>query len=171
MVIKIKYFTAMKRLLFITLLIIAIGSTAVAREFITSGKSFTALGDYKIEKADKPYTIDGKEFMTYIISYQNSPMEVTVVIREGKNCQYYLVITDNLSIQYVCNDDFFGVEKLDKSARKEGLITSNSALNRNEYFRQKVLCPGKEGEVLNTQLIASYFPMLIKESSAFVTIL
>jgi len=161
----------MKRLFFTALLIIAIGGTAVAREVVASGKSFTALGDYKIEKADKPYTIDGKEFTTYIISYQNSPMEVTVVIREGRDCQNYLVLTDKLSIQYVCNDYFFGIERLDKSARKEGLSTSDAALNRTEYFRQKVLCPGKKGEVLNMQLIASYFPVLIKESRDLVTVL
>ena len=161
----------MKRLIFAALLIIAISSAAIAREFVASGKSFTALGDYKIEKADKPYSMDGKEFMTYIISYQNSPMEVTVVIKESKDCQNYMVLSDKLSIQYVCNDNFFGVERLDKSARKEGLSTSNAALNRTEYYRQKVLCPGKNGEVMNTQLIASYFPMLISESRELVTVL
>jgi hypothetical protein len=153
----------MKRLFFTAILIIAISCAAVAREFVASGKSYTALGDYKIEKADKPFTMNGKELRTYVISYQNYPMEITVVIKKGNNCQNYIVLSDKLSIQYVCNDSYFGVEKLDKSARKEGFTTSDAALNRTEYFRQKVLCPGNQGEVLNTQLIASFFPMLLKE--------
>ncbi len=156
----------MKRVFFTALLILAISSAAIAREFVASGKSFTALGDYKIEKADKPFTIDGKEYKTYIISYQNSPMELTIVIRKGNNCQNYLVLSDKLSVQYVCNDSYFGVEKFDKSARKDGFITSDADLNRAEYFRQKVICQGRQGEVLNTQLIASFFPMLLKEPDA-----
>jgi len=154
----------MKRMLFAALLIIAISSTALARDFVASGKSFTALGDYKIEKADKPFTMNGEELRTYIISYQNSPMKVTVVISKGKNCQNYLVLSDKLSVQYVCNEYYFGVEKLDKSTIKGGYATSDDALNRSEYFRQKLICHGKNGEILNTQLIASYFPVLIKDT-------
>jgi len=154
----------MKRMFFAGLLIIAISSAAFAREFVVSGKSHTALGDYKIEKADKPVVIEGEELMTYIISYQNSPMEVTVVLREGKDCLNYIVLSDKLSVQYVCTDSYFGVQKLDKSLKKEGFTTSNDSMNRTEYFRQKVISPGKNGEVVNTQLIASYFPMLIKDT-------
>jgi hypothetical protein len=40
-------------------------------------------------------------------------------------------------------------------------MTSDAALNRSEYFHQKVLAPGKRSEVENTQLIAAYFPLLI----------
>ena len=154
----------MKRMFFAALLIIAISTASFAREFVASGKSYTALGDYKIEKADKPVTISGEELVTYIISYQNSPMEVTVVIKEGVDCLNYIVLSDKLSIQYVCNDNYFGVTKLDRSMRKEGFSTSDAALNRTEYFRQKVISPGKNGEVENTHLIASYFPMLIKDT-------
>ena len=147
---------------FAALLIIVLSAASFAREFVASGKSFTALGDYKIEKADKPVVIDGEELKTYIISYQNSPMEVTVVIKKGDNCLNYIVLSDKLSIQYVCNDDYFGVEKIDRSLRKQGFSTTETALNRTEYFRQKVISPGKGTEVENAHLIASYFPMLIK---------
>ena len=161
----------MKRLFFTAFLIISISSVAVARVFVASGKSFTALGDYKIEIADKPFAIDGKEYKTYIISYQNSPLELTVFIRKGNNCQNYIVLSEKLSIQYVCNDNYFGVEKFDKSARRDGFITSDEALNRAEYFRQKVLCQGRQSEVLNIQLIASFFPMLLEEPGELFAII
>jgi hypothetical protein len=154
----------MKRMFFAALLMIVISSASFSREFIAGGKTYSALGDYKIEIADNPVVINGEELKTFVISYQNTPMEVTVVIRKGKNCKNYLVLSDKLSVQYVCNESYFGVEKLDKSLAKEGYTTSDEAMNRSEYFHQKVLAPGKRGEVENTQLIASFFPMLIKGS-------
>jgi hypothetical protein len=98
-----------------------------------------------------------------VISYQNSPMEVKVVIRKDKTCKNYIVLSDKLSVQYVCNGDYFGVQKLEKSLEKEGYATSDEALNRSEYFHQKLIAQGKQGEIEAARLIAAYFPMLIKE--------
>jgi hypothetical protein len=153
----------MKKLLFAGLLIVAFGTAAFSREFVASGKTHTSLGDYRIELADNPVTINGVQLKTYIISYQNSPMEVKVAIRKDKKCKNYIVLSDRLSVQYVCNGEYFGVQKLDKSFAKDGYVTSDETLNRSEYFHQKLLVPGKQPEVDNTQLIAAYFPMLIKE--------
>ncbi len=154
----------MRRIIFAALMTIAFSTAAFTREFVASGKTCTALGDYRIEKADKPVIIKGKELETYIISYQNSPMEVTVVIRNDRKCKDYLVISDKLSVQYVCNESYFGVRKIEKSFKKNGYETSDAALNRSEYFHQKVITPGKRSEVENTQLIATYFPMLIRSN-------
>jgi hypothetical protein len=151
----------MKRMFFLALLTIAFGSATYAREFVAEGKTHSALGDYRIEKADNPVKINGEEFKAFIISYQNSPMEVTIVIRKGENCKNYIVLSDKLSVQYVCNENYFGVEMLDKSLVVEGYKTTNAALNKSEYFHQKKLAPGKRGELENTQLIAAFFPMLI----------
>jgi hypothetical protein len=158
----------MKRMFFAALLTIVISSASFSREFIADGKTYSALGDYKIEMADNPVVLSGEELKTYVISYQNSPMEVKVVIRKGKNCKNYLVLSDKLSVQYVCNENYFGVEKLDKSLAKEGYVTSDEAMNRSEYFHQKVIAPGKRGEIENAHLIASFFPMLINNSNDIV---
>ena len=152
----------MKRVFFAALLIVVFSTTSFSREFVAGGKTHSALGDYRIEKADKPVTINGEELKAFVISYQNSSLEVTVVIRKDKKCENYIVLSDKLSIQYVCNDNYFGVERLDKSLEKDGYSTSEAALNRSEYFHQKVLAPGKRGEIESTQLIAAYFPLLIK---------
>jgi hypothetical protein len=161
----------MKRMFFAALLIIAFGSASFSREFIAGGKTYSALGDYKIEIADNPVVLNGETLKTYVISYQNSPMEVTVVIQKGKKCKNYIVLSDKLSVQYVCNENYFGVEKLDKSLEKEGYATSDEALDRSQYFHQKVLAPGKRDEVENAHLIASFFPMLLKNTeSALATL-
>ncbi len=159
-----QFFTAMKRIIFAALLLVAFSSASFSREFVVGGKTHTTLGDYKIEIADKPVTINGEELKAFVISYQNSPLELTVVIRKGKRCKNFLVLSDKLSVQYVCNENYFGVEKLDKSLAIEGFSTSEDALNRNEYFHQKVICSGNGSEVEHTQLIAAYFPMLINSN-------
>lgn len=160
----------MKRLFFAALLIVAVSSASFSREFVAGGKTHSALGDYKIEMADNPVTINGEKLNAFIISYQNSTMEVTVVIRKDNKCKKYIVLSDKLSVQYVCNENYFGVEKLDKSLEKDGYTTSDASMNRSEYFHQKVIAPGKRGEIENTQLIAAYFPMLIKNTKEALAI-
>jgi hypothetical protein len=151
----------MKKMLFAVLLIAVFSSASFSRGLVASGKTHSALGDYKIELSAKPVTINGEELKAYNISYQNSPIEVKVVIRKDKRCKNYLVLSDKLSVQYVCNGSFFGVQKLDKSLEKEGYSTSEAALNRSEYFHQKLIVSGQTDEIANAQLIAAYFPMLI----------
>ncbi|MCU0362714.1 MAG: hypothetical protein MUE32_05095, partial [Bacteroidales bacterium] len=76
----------MKRLIIAALLTVAFSTACFTRELVASGKTNTALGDYKIETADEQFVINGEKFRTFVISYQNSPMEVKVVVKPGKNC-------------------------------------------------------------------------------------
>jgi hypothetical protein len=153
----------MKRMFFAALLIVAFSSASFSKEFVAGGKTYSALGDYKIELADNTVTLNGEQLKAYVISYQNSPMEVKVVIRKDKKCKNYIVLSDKLSVQYVCNGDYFGVQKIEKSLEKDGFATSDEALNRSEYFHQRIIAQGKQDEIEATRLIAAYFPMLIKE--------
>lgn len=154
----------MKRFLTSVLLLLALCSYSFGRELVATGKSNTQLGDYKIWTSDNPVTINGEEHKTYIITYANSPTEVQVVITKGKKCKNYVVLSDKLSVQYVCSEDYFGVQKLGTELAIQGFSTSDKDLNRNEYFHQKVLGPGRQSELNNAHLIASYFPRLINPS-------
>ena len=149
---------------FTALLTVAIGSASFSRELVAEGKTYSELGDYRIEIADNPVIINGDEFKAFVISYQNTPLVVKVAVRKEHDCKKYIVLSEKLCVQYVCNSYYFGVERLDKSFEKEGYTTSDLYLDRNEYFHQKVLTSGMGCELDNTRLIASYFPMLIKES-------
>jgi hypothetical protein len=160
----------MKRMFFAALLILAFSTASFTREVIAEGKTFSALGDYKIEIADDPITINGVEFKAFLISYQNSDLEVKVAVMKERKCKKYIVISDKLSIQYVCNANYFGVERLDKSFEKAGYSTTDAALNRSEYFHQKVLTSGQGCELDNTMLIAAYFPKLINDIREVVAV-
>jgi hypothetical protein len=154
----------MKKIFFAVLLMAAFSCASFSREIVAAGKTYSALGDYKIELADNPLIINGEKIKSFMISYQNSPVEVMVAIKKDKKCKKYLVLSKYLSVQYVCNGKYFGIEKLDKSNEIKGFATSETDLNTTEYYHQKVLASGKGGEVENTQLIAAYFPMLLKET-------
>lgn len=149
----------MKKILIVAFLMAAINTASFSREFVAGGKTHTPLGDYRVEVADNPVIINNQELKTFIISYENSPMVVKVAIMKGKKCKDYIVISDKLCIKYVCTENYFGVEKL--KGQVEGLATSDTFLNRSEYFHQKVLTPGQQNEIENTMIIAAFFPRLI----------
>jgi hypothetical protein len=151
----------MKRIFLVTTLIFAVCLASFARKLVSEGQSHTALGNFKIELADNPVTLMGKEMKAFIISYENTNMEVTVAFDKNRNGMTYYVISPNLAIKYVCNGKFFGVQKLNTELEKDGYKTSDSALNRSEYFHQKVLTTGGNCDLENSRLIAAYFPALI----------
>jgi hypothetical protein len=151
----------MKRMFFAVILILIFSTASFAKEVVAEGKSNSTMGDYKIEIPKNPVTINGEEFKTFVISYQNSPLEVKVAIRDEGKQKRYIVLSDKLSVQYVCNANYFGVENLDKSFEKSGYSTASEALNKSEYFHQKAITSGQGCELDNTALIAAYFPRLI----------
>ncbi len=158
----------MKRMIMAAVLIIAISTAAFSKKLVAEGKTHTAMGNYKVELADNKVPMKGNDCTAYIISWENSPLEATVVICKERKCKRYVVLSDKLSIQYVCNRYYFGVEKLGKEFESEGYKTSDAALNRSEYFHQKVLTASDKTEVENTQLIAAYFPMLLNNATEAV---
>jgi hypothetical protein len=158
----------MKRMILASVLIVVFSTASFARKLVAEGKTFTELGNYKIELADNPVPVNGIDCKAFIISYENSPMEVKVVVSKDRKCKRYIVLSDKLSVQYVCYGTYFGVEKLGKTFEKEGFKTSDSALNRSEYFHQKVISHGRGDELENTQLIAAFFPMLLNDPAEIV---
>lgn len=156
----------MKRMFLSAVLIAAFCTASFAQKVLAEGETFTALGTYKIRIAENTVPVTGQECKAYVISYENTPMEVTVAVCKDRNCKKYVVLSDKLSVQYVCNEKYFGVEKLDKKFALEGYKTNDADLNRSEYFHQKVLTPGKRTELEATELIAAFFPRLINDETA-----
>jgi hypothetical protein len=153
----------MKKMLIAATLLLAFSTASFSGQLVTEGQSNTSLGNYKIEIADNPVTFNGEVLKTYVISYQNSPLQVKVAVKKEKDCKKYIVLSEKLSVQYVCNGSYFGVQKLKNSPEieKNGFSTSDEALNRTEYFHQKLIS-GKTDELESTQFIAAYFPLLLK---------
>jgi hypothetical protein len=152
----------MKKMILLTVLLAAVSTVSFGQKVVAKGQTFTAMGDYRIEALDEPSPLAGSNCQVYLIKYANSELDVRVVVCKEKHCRKYLVLSDKLSVQYVCNQNYFGVERLDQKYEKDGYLTSDSNLNRMEYFHQKVLGPGQKTELEATQFIAAYFPLLLK---------
>jgi hypothetical protein len=153
----------MKRIILAAVIIVAVSLSSYARKFVADGKTYSALGNYKIEVDDKYVMINGKEHKPFVISYDNSNLEVRVAVDMEKGSKIYYVISDNLSVQYVSNRHYFGVELLSKDLEKDGFKTSVSALNKTEYFRQKAITSHQGWRRDNTRLIAAFYPMLLND--------
>ncbi|MFN8209850.1 MAG: hypothetical protein U0T33_02665 [Bacteroidales bacterium] len=151
----------MKRLILITVLLAMVSAVSFGEKVVAKGQSFSALGDYKVVKVDDEVPLMGKDCQAYTIKYENSPIEVRIIVCKEEKCRRYLVLSDKLSVQYVCNKAYFGIERLDKKFEAEGYVTSDRNLNKFEYFHQKVLGSGQKSELEATALIAAYFPHLL----------
>jgi hypothetical protein len=151
----------MKRIALVSALIFAVSLASFGRKFVAAGKTYSALGNYRIEIADNPITLKGKELKAFIITYENTNMEVTVAFDKTRKGMTYYVLSDNLSVKYICNGQYFGVSKLDKEVEKDGYRTSDSGLNRSEYFHQRVIVTGTNCDLENSKLIAAFYPMLL----------
>jgi hypothetical protein len=138
----------MKRIILVAGLILTVSLGTYARRLVAEGKTYSALGNYKIEVDNKSFVINGKE-------------QIKVAIEIEKGIKKYYVLSDNLSVQYVANRHYFGVEKLSPEFEKDGYRTSDAALNRAEYFHQKAITTQRSWKRDNTKLIAAYFPMLL----------
>lgn len=153
----------MKKFYSAVLLVLMISTASFSREFVAHGKTHSSFGDYTVELTDDPVVLDGKTLNTFVINYQNSPLVVKVAVVKDEKCKKYVVISDRLAVQYVCNDNYFGVEKLDSSY--EAFATSEKDLNRNAYFHQKRITNGQNSDLENARLIAVFFPQLLNDAA------
>jgi hypothetical protein len=160
----------MKRFITTAVLIIAFCTASFATKVVAEGKTHSVLGDYKIESLDNPVMINGKELKAFIISYENTGLKTTIAIDKTFNCKKFYVLSSQLSVQYVCNGHYFGVERLDRKLEKEGYKTSNDDLDNYAYYHQKVLSNGTSTDLENTKLIAAYFPFLFKNTEEVLAV-
>jgi len=152
----------MKRILLAIVLLVGVVSLTYGRK-VAEGESNTPLGKYTIQVLDEPLMLAGEELKCYVITYENSPMEVKVYVDKEAKCKNYIVASDDLTVMYKCNGEYFGVSKVDKKYSTAGFKTDEKRLDRTDYFHQKLLVNGMTAEVEAAKLIASFYPMLIKD--------
>lgn len=156
--------------MFLAAAFILICTASFSQKLVAEGKTWTALGDYRIEAMEQPVVINGKELESFRVSYQNTGLTATIAVdKTSKNKKYY-VLSDNLSVQYVSNRNYFGLERLDKQLEKEGYKTSVEKLNNEQYFYQKIITRDKLSDRENLNLISAYYPFLLKDQEAILAI-
>ncbi len=153
----------MKKMISLTMLIIAISFAAVAENVIRKGETHSSLGKYTIEKSDELVMVNGEELETFTITFENSIKTITVAIDKNKKgkSRNYVVMGDDLSLQYTCESSYFGVAQLDDKYQEAGISDSNEELNLREYYHQKVLTRSNPTDRDCLGLIACFYPKLV----------
>jgi len=161
--------TPMKRIFNLTVLALITSSFAFAGDLklpVAQGNTNSELGIYTIEKAAQFEMIKGEPLRAYWIWYENSPDSLIVAVDNSrKGITRFLVISDDLVIEYICNNNFFGVRLIDERFAEEGFSTSEQNLDRQQYYHQKVITQKPTTETEYLCLISVYFPKLIKDYS------
>lgn len=153
----------MKRIFFLLTLASLLTLTGFAKGPVAEGKTHCILGNYVVDKAVDPIYVDGNALKTFIVSYENSDLYVRIgVDKSDKRCTKYVVVSDDLEVQYVCNKKYFGVERLDREYLDDGMSTSDITLDKTEYYHQKVITQNKKNELDYVKLISVYFPKLVR---------
>lgn len=152
----------MKTIFLTTALVLLVSMFAMGNKLVAKGSSNSAFGDYKIEQLEDHMMLQGKELDKYMISYEKSDIKVVVVLDKQKKCKKYYVLTDQAPIQYECNGLYFGIKKLDSELLSSGFATSMEKLSKQVYYHQRVLARGTTETVAQLELIAAYYPELIK---------
>ena len=158
----------MKRIVLTFVLITAVCFGTFARKFVGEGKTHTSFGNYRIEVDDQYITVNGKQHLPYVITYENSNFEVKVAVDMEKGKKIYYVLSDALSVKYISTRKYFGVEKLGDELENDGYSTSDAAMNREQYFHQKVITAGQNWKRDNTRLVAAFYPMLLNNQENFL---
>ncbi|MEI6274578.1 MAG: hypothetical protein WCP08_01250 [Prolixibacteraceae bacterium] len=152
----------MKKFVLTSALILMVSMFTMANKIVAKGSSNSAFGNYTIEKLDDHMMIKGKELDQFMITYEKSDLKVMVVLDKQQKCKKYYVLTKQAPVQYECNGVYFGIKKLDNDLMAGGFATCLDNLNRLGYYHQKVIASETTATVDHLELIACYYPELLK---------
>ncbi len=128
-----------------------------------TGNSLTKFGKYTIVNSEAPMVLNNRAVPTYDLKYDDTNSMVRIGVLKEKNCTSYVVRSDEFEIMYQCNENVFGVKKLEKKYQTLPVSSINKKLDKVSYFSQRVICQNPKSEEDLLGLIACYFPNLINE--------
>lgn len=154
------------KLYYLLVILLAMGMSSTARVKngqVLSGDSQTDLGKYSIVESEVPMVANDQVLDTYDLVYENASNPVKIGVISEKKCTTFLVRSNEIEVQYVCQKGIFGVKKMDKQYRELTAATADSKLDKVNYYAQRVISqnPKTEKELLG--LIACYFPVLVEK--------
>lgn len=140
--------------------------TVAAKEKETSlinGQSLTELGQYSIRLSHETLKFGDEALKTYELTYANSNSPVLIGVKKTKNCMSFIVHTDKIEVEYVCNKHVFGVKRIEQAYQTIPTDAINKMMDNADFYTQRVISqyPKTEEELLG--LIACYFPSLVQD--------
>lgn len=154
------------KLYFLLILLLTVGMSSSARVKdgrALSGNSHTDLGKYSIVKSEVPMVVNDQVLDTYELVYENASKPVKIGVINEKKCTTFLVRSDEIEVQYMCQKGVFGVKKMDKKYRQLDENSSDFKMDRVNYLSQRIITQKSKSENEMLGLIACYFPVLVEK--------
>jgi len=148
------------KLLVLLVLLFTATTSGFASKKIT-GESNTQMGKYTIEKSNNQIEHKGQLLETYSLKYEYCEKKLLIGIEEEKGCKNFIVQWNDMQIIYACQKGIFGAKRLPK--QKSTQIAINEAIDRQQFYFQKVITRKQKTEKQLLALIACYYPQLINE--------
>jgi hypothetical protein len=152
-----------QRIFLSAVLILSLLMVSSVNPLVIRGQSNSAFGDYQITALTDQPVLNGRELDKYLISYEKPEMKLIVAVDRQKKCRKYYVLSGLLPVEDNCNGSLFGIKKLGQELVDKGFDTDLTNLNKQEYYRQRILTDEHLGTVDQLNLIASYYPGLLNE--------
>lgn len=127
------------------------------------GNSNTFLGNYVINELPQ-VVLKGESLRAFELTYEKAQKSVLIYLEERSNCRDYVVRSKNLEVAYRCKKSSFGVQFVPVKHQKYKPELNALFLSQDEFQKQQKISEG--GLPLETalDLIASYYPHLLKRS-------
>jgi hypothetical protein len=90
-------------------------------------------------------------------------MLYTVKVCKENDCCNYVVYADNVELMYTCKNGAFGARKMDKKYVKKPSNAALDDINREAFYRQKVIVADGSAQTTETALglLACYLPEIV----------
>ncbi|QIA08628.1 hypothetical protein [Draconibacterium halophilum] len=150
----------------ICIALLSMGATAKIKDGkAMTGNSLTEFGKYTIAISQAPMVYEDQVLETFELTYENTnaPVRIGVLCEDEKKCKTYIVRTAEFEIEYACQNNVFGVKKMEPRFQQLPKEEMELKLDKVAYYAQRVICQNKKSQDDLLGLIACYFPDLVKE--------
>jgi hypothetical protein len=146
------------------MLLLGLGSakanSAPAPEAI-SGNSQTLLGTYQITELE-PEIVNKETLRKFQLTYENGNAPITIFLNERTKCKDYIVRSNVMEVQYVCNKQGFGATTVNSKFSMYPEQTNELFLSTEALGYQSKITDGEISIEKALGLIACYYPSLLK---------
>ncbi|MGM0475290.1 MAG: hypothetical protein ACQERV_14190 [Bacteroidota bacterium] len=144
-------------LFFAATLSLAAGSGGGGEVFL-SGSTNTSSGEFVVTSTDKVYHYMGDTYEVYTVEYDNQQSVLHVAVKNGSDCDSFIMYNDHYWFLYECTRDGFGLRRVMFASKK---AKDNFELDGHEFHKQSIMVGDTQIEKEEAvRLIAVHFPKL-----------
>jgi hypothetical protein len=143
------------RTLLLILTFIVVSFVTIAAKPIT-GNSNTSLDQYQVIQIGENL---------YELKYSNGAAIFTIEVCKNKNECCYLLRNEKIEIMYLCSEDGFGMRKMPEKLKKIDTSVYKQMIDLLSFQQQSVISPSRKNEKQALELIACFFPNIVKPES------